>query len=196
MPVSTPCASAGDPAGTQAWRRAARALSLLIAAFSFAGCVSHQQPGVASHPPARVLPVDLEDRARLKEALYAQFSEWRGVPYRIGGASRDGVDCSGFVQLTYQSLLGIELPRSTDVQVNAGVPVSQHELLPGDLVFFRTGVGSRHVGIYLENRKFIHASSEKGVMISGLDDHYWSRRYWKAVRVAPLNRLQTAENRQ
>ena len=92
---------------------------------------------------------------------------------------------TGFNAITYQSLLGIELPRSTDVQSSAGIPVAQRELMPGDLVFFRTGRSGRHVGIYLENRKFLHASTEKGVMISGLDDHYWSRRYWKAIRVQP-----------
>jgi cell wall-associated NlpC family hydrolase len=90
------------------------------------------------------------------------------------------------VQLTYQSLLGIELPRSTDVQSTIGRPVSQRELAPGDLVFFKTGLRSRHVGIYIEDRKFMHASTDKGVMISGLDDFYWSRKYWKAVRVPAL----------
>ena len=159
--------------------------AVLAAVLLVAGCASHRPEGVATSPPARVLPVDLADKVRVKQALYSQYDEWRGVPYRIGGVSRNGVDCSGFVQLTYQSLLGIGLPRSTDVQSGAGTPVAQRELLPGDLVFFRTGRSGRHVGIYLENRKFLHASTEKGVMISGLDDHYWSRRYWKAIRVQP-----------
>ena len=164
-----------------------RSALALAAALMLAGCVSHRpaDSGTAGYPPARVLPVDLADKVRVMQALYSQYDEWRGVPYRIGGVSRSGVDCSGFVQLTYQSLLGIDLPRSTDVQSGAGLPITQRDLLPGDLVFFRTGRSGRHVGIYLENRKFLHASTEKGVMISGLDDHYWSSRYWKAVRVQP-----------
>src|SRR5690606_32354299 len=108
---------------------------------------------------------------------------WKNVRYKPGGMSRDGVDCSGFVYLTYDSRLGLKLPRSTDAQSTLGTAIATHELMPGDLVFFRTGKAQRHVGIYLEDGKFLHASTEKGVMISRLDDPYWKRTYWKSVRL-------------
>ena len=116
-------------------------------------------------------------------ALYSQYNEWKNVRYRAGGMSKQGVDCSGFVYLTFNSRFHIRLPRSTNEQVRVGREVSQNALAAGDLVFFRTGRVQRHVGIYLENRKFLHASTIKGVMISSLDDSYWSRAYWKSMRI-------------
>ena len=127
--------------------------------------------------------VDFTNKSQVKQALYAQFDQWRAVKYKSGGLSRDGVDCSGFVYLTFNSRLGIELPRSTDLQVTQGKTIPQRELVPGDLVFFKTGKSTRHVGIYLEDGKFLHASTEKGVMISRLTDNYWAKAYWKSIRI-------------
>lgn len=115
-------------------------------------------------------------------ALYDQFSAWQGVPYRLGGTSRNGVDCSGLVHLTFRDLFGIQLPRTTAELAQVGETVKPQALRSGDLVFFRHGRGSNHVGIYLENNRFMHASTRKGVMISSLDDAYWKKRYWKSVR--------------
>lgn len=125
----------------------------------------------------------LEDKRWVKQALYAQFKEWQAVPHRTGGLSKRGVDCSGFVYLTYLSKLGIKLPRSSDAQSAIGYPIDAEELSVGDLVFFKTGIFDRHVGIYLDNRQFLHVSTSKGVTISSLDDSYWSRKYWKAMRL-------------
>lgn len=125
----------------------------------------------------------------LKQTLYAQYNQWKGVKYKAGGLSKAGVDCSGFVYLTYEERLGIKLPRSTDEQVSVGAEIQQNDLLAGDLVFFRTGRNVRHVGIYLEDGKFVHASTEKGVMLSNLADPYWTRTYWKSVRVKGNNSL-------
>jgi len=118
-----------------------------------------------------------------KAVLYRQFHEWKGTKYRLGGMSKKGVDCSAFVQLIYKSKFGINLPRTTRYQSTRGVPVSQQKLETGDLVFFKTGANDRHVGIFLEDRKFLHASSSKGVMISSLDNSYWSRKFWTARRI-------------
>jgi cell wall-associated NlpC family hydrolase len=65
-----------------------------------------------------------------------------------------------------------------------GKKVSQNNLKPGDLVFFKTGLFSRHVGIYLDKRKFLHASTSVGVTISSLDNQYWKKNYWKSVRIS------------
>ena len=119
----------------------------------------------------------------VRATLMSQYDEWKNVRYRAGGTSKRGVDCSGFVFLTFYDEFGIKLPRSTREQVHAGRSIAQRDLVPGDLVFFKTGKTMRHVGIYLEGRKFLHASTERGVMISSLDDRYWSRAYWTSVRV-------------
>ncbi len=115
--------------------------------------------------------------------LYQQYSNWRGTPYRYGGLSRGGVDCSGFVLQTYKSLFNIRLPRSTKDQVSRGKRVYINQLSAGDLVFFKTGRNIRHVGIYLEKGKFVHASSSKGVTVSSIYSGYWKKNYWQARRL-------------
>lgn len=111
------------------------------------------------------------------------FDDWRGTPYRYGGESRRGMDCSAFVSRAYQDLYGQTLPRTTRSQARAGSRVGKRRLRPGDLVFFRTGRNSRHVGIYVKNGEFIHASQRKGVIRSSLSTPYWSRHYWRARRI-------------
>jgi cell wall-associated NlpC family hydrolase len=153
-------------------------LQLLFIAALLSGCSStrfEQQPA-PEH-------LDLSNPSWVKQMLYAQYEQWKAVRYKSGGMSKDGVDCSGFVSLTYDSQLGIKLPRSTDEQVNVGITIMPQDLAPGDLVFFKTGKVTRHVGIYLEDGKFLHASTEKGVMISRMDEAYWAKAYWKAVRI-------------
>ena len=115
--------------------------------------------------------------------LYHQHQEWEGVRYRLGGLNKNGIDCSGFVYLTYKSKMGLRLPRTTRQQSRLGKEIQKHELNAGDLVFFRTGPTSKHVGIYLEKNKFLHVSQKKGVTISRLDNVYWNAKYWKSVRV-------------
>lgn len=115
--------------------------------------------------------------------LYHQHKAWQGVRYQLGGLSKKGVDCSGFVQLTYKTRLGVYLPRTVRQQSKLGKKVAKHELKAGDLVFFKTGPTSKHVGIYLEENKFLHASESKGVTISHLGNVYWKAKYWKSVRV-------------
>ena len=155
------------------------ALVLTLTAL-LAGCAGQR---IDSQAPREMQQENLSNSRWVKQTLYAQYNEWKMVKYRAGGLSKGGVDCSGFVYLTFDARLGIKLPRSTDEQVNAGATIAVRDLAPGDLVFFKTGKNVRHVGIYLEEGKFLHASTEKGVMISKLDDEYWARTYWKSVRI-------------
>ena len=136
-----------------------------------------------SIPYAAAYSVDLTDRTKVKKILYSQLQEWHNVRHRTGGLSKKGIDCSGFVHLTFLSRFGIEVPRSTKLLSKTGAQISQKKLRPGDLVFFKTGIKSRHVGIYVEKGKFIHVSKKKGVMMSSLDNIYWSKNYWKALRL-------------
>ena len=116
-------------------------------------------------------------------SLRDQAEQWRGVPYRYGGLSENGVDCSGFVYLTFQSRLGMELPRTTHELAEQGEKVARDQLRAGDLVFFKTGFRDRHVGIYMGGDRFLHASTSRGVMTSSLNNVYWRKHYWKARRL-------------
>ncbi|MDZ7664582.1 MAG: NlpC/P60 family protein [Desulfotignum sp.] len=125
----------------------------------------------------------LSNKETVKGRLYLQHDKWKGVKYKMGGLSKKGVDCSGFVYLTYLELFGVQLPRSTGSQSQIGKKIQTDNLRSGDLVFFKTGWKGMHVGIYLENNSFLHASTKKGVMISRLDNPYWKSRYWQTKRV-------------
>ncbi len=94
-----------------------------------------------------------------------------------------GIDCSAFVQRTFREQFGLELPRSTSEQQETGKSISRTQLRTGDLVLFRAGSTGRHVGIYLGNNQFVHASTSSGVTISSMDEPYWKKRYNEARRV-------------
>lgn len=127
--------------------------------------------------------VDLSNIRQVKQILYSELRAWDAVGYRMGGLSKEGVDCSGLVYIIYRSRFGIPIPRRTYEQSLLGYEVPQQQLRPGDLVFFRTGRYVNHVGIYLEHRRFLHVSTQQGVMVSSLDNIYWAGKYWKSVRV-------------
>jgi cell wall-associated NlpC family hydrolase len=136
-----------------------------------------------AHTKSDTAPADLADSRKILDLLYQQVEAWEGTPYRLGGLSKEGIDCSGFVYMTYLTRFNIALPRSTHQQSQVGDYVLKKGLRAGDLVFFRIGYSTRHVGIYLENGLFAHASKSKGVMLSRLQDDYWSKRYWKTIRI-------------
>jgi len=150
---------------------------LVLSALLLVGCQSQmsESPHYAS---------GLSDPAYARSALYEQYQQWQGVPYRTGGESRRGVDCSAFMQLTFREQFAMQLPRDTDSQAHIGRTISSRQLRPGDLVFFNIGRSTRHVGVMVEKNKFLHASSSKGVMISDLNQPYWQRYYWQARRLS------------
>ncbi|OON37067.1 bifunctional murein DD-endopeptidase/murein LD-carboxypeptidase [Izhakiella australiensis] len=125
----------------------------------------------------------------IKSRLMDQYASWKGVRYRLGGDSKRGIDCSAFVQTTFRDQFGLSLPRSTSEQRGSGRSIQRSKLRPGDLVLFRAGSTGRHVGIYLGNDNFVHASTSSGVMISSMNDSYWKNRYREARRV--LSRTQS-----
>jgi cell wall-associated NlpC family hydrolase len=106
-----------------------------------------------------------------------------GVPYRYGGSSPRGFDCSGLVQYSY-ARAGARLPRNTQAQRAHSRPVSQRQLRRGDLLFFnQEGKRASHVGIYLGNNRFVHApSSGKSVYVADFTDPYWRRHFHEARR--------------
>lgn len=117
--------------------------------------------------------------------LYRFIDDWYGVSYRYGGTDKSGIDCSAFVQKMYQDVYCTDLVRTAREQFhNCKIVWDKDNLNEGDLVFFRTrGKRISHVGIYLADDFFVHASSSSGVMISNLSDAYWSRRYAGAGKI-------------
>src|SRR5580658_3568855 len=121
--------------------------------------------------------------------LLSFMDYWYGAPYHYGGMSRDGIDCSGFAFLLMSSVYSLaSLPRTAKEQYESSRHIRRDELQEGDLVFFHT-LGRRkavtHVGVYLRNNKFIHASVS-GVMISDLSDGYYDKHYIGAGRVLDM----------
>ncbi|MGL4601817.1 MAG: NlpC/P60 family protein [Plesiomonas sp.] len=127
----------------------------------------------------------LGDPIMVVAALHEQLDDWYGAPYHLGGMTKRGVDCSGFVSVTFKERFALGLPRTTSEQVRKGAKVTKSELQPGDLVFFRTGRGPNglHVGIYADNDSFIHASTSSGVVKSSMNNQYWRQVYWQSRRL-------------
>ncbi|MGZ3767458.1 MAG: C40 family peptidase [Mucilaginibacter sp.] len=134
------------------------------------GEVVQPQPSIAEKYSS-ILGVD---RGQIQNGrLYAFIDQWMGTPYRFGGLDHDGIDCSGLAFLLEQQVYGINIPRMTSQQVNAIKRKYEEELQEGDLVFFDyDGKKFSHVGIYLQNGYYVHASSTKGVIIVKLHDPY------------------------
>lgn len=120
--------------------------------------------------------------------LYNEGAKWLGTPHRMGGSTRKGVDCSGFVAIVYREVYGKRLARSSaDMLKHNCKKVSRSKLREGDLVFFHTGGSKKktpnHVGIYLKNGRFIHTSTSRGVTVSSLSEPYYTRSWLTGGRV-------------
>lgn len=122
---------------------------------------------------------------RRESRLWDHAQTLVGIPYRYGGSTRSGMDCSGVVVRLFLDIYGIELPHKTSTLYTKGAAVSIRSLRVGDLVFFRYEAQTTpsHVGVFLGNGIFIHASSSKGVILSRLDDDYYKKRYAGARRI-------------
>ena len=126
--------------------------------------------------------LDIEVEKLTNKKLVDYMHQWYSVPYRIGGTSKEGIDCSAFVQGIVGDAFGVQLPRTAREQALFCSEIEKKDLQEGDLVFFNTTGGISHVGLYINNNKFIHASTSMGVVISDLDEPYWQRRFVKAGR--------------
>ncbi|MFQ6092945.1 MAG: C40 family peptidase [bacterium] len=123
-----------------------------------------------------------QDRKRMERVI----ESYLGAPYRWGGEGQDGVDCSGLVVAVFRQALALPLPHSTQELFRMGLKLGPKEASFADLVFFGgKGGGATHVGICLGDGRFVHASKERGVMISSLDSPYFRERYIGARRIGP-----------
>lgn len=173
-----------------------RLLLIAFVAVLMTACSSHQpakSPALHSKQSTTKIPKSkpkhpslrqsISQKQNLKQKLLNQYTRWKGAPYRLGGLNRKGIDCSGFVYLTYKDQLKTLLPRTTKMQSQTGKLVKYRQKQIGDLLFFKTGVKVRHVGIYLGEQQFMHASTSQGVVISNLNNPYWQRSFWKVKRI-------------
>lgn len=142
-----------------------------------------------SGTPSSSPPVGEDVRSR----LISVTNEWTGTPYAYGGESRKGIDCSAFVQVLYSNAYSTRLPRSTNAQRKVGKSVRRSDLRTGDLVFFDTGPRQSHVGVYIGNDEFAHASSSSGVTVSSLSEAYWNRTFEEGVRPTMVEATVAAE---
>ncbi|MWN90564.1 endopeptidase [Gilliamella sp. Pra-s65] len=115
--------------------------------------------------------------------IESHYKKWQNTPYRYGGTTLSGSDCSALVMNFFKNRLSKNLPRSAAEQARLGVKVNTPKA--GDLVFFKTGRSRSglHVGIYYADGKFLHASTSKGVIYSSLNESYWKKHYWMTRRV-------------
>ncbi len=127
------------------------------------------------------LKLDLDIDQTDNHELYIEAAQWIGVPYREGGNSKRGTDCSGFTTHIYKKVYNKKISRSSEEQRSKDCrKISRRQLKEGDLVFFSSQKSKKkatHAGIYLKNSKFVHASTSRGVMVSSLDEPYY-KQHW------------------
>jgi len=161
--------------------KAIQIASIIMVALILSAC-----SGIPSSQPSSLITLapdqSMNDRVVHEKLMFFYF-RWKGVPHLDGGTTIKGVDCSGLIMRSYQDVYGVTLPRSTHLQSQTGLYLTRDELDVGDLVFFKTGIKQLHVGVYMGQSKFMHASSSRGVMISKLDNPYWQEKYWHARRL-------------
>lgn len=124
--------------------------------------------------------------------MFEFIDNWYGTRYRLGGNSKSGIDCSAFTQLFFLTVYGINLPRTAREQYNLSARVNRSHLQQGDLIFFNTRGGVSHVGVFLQNNKFVHASTSGGVTISDFYDPYWHKKFVGVGRMIPTSQKENS----
>lgn len=153
----------------------------------FTGCIPNNIEQVQKEDNLSIIEKQKEaNLLYIQEALADFYQEWKNVKYKFGGESKKGIDCSAFTQRVFKEKFNLEIPRTTRTQVKIGETVKKSELELGDLIFFKTGKRDRHVGIYIGEGKFMHASI-KGVKITNLDKPFYKKSYWVSKRVINQN---------
>jgi len=127
--------------------------------------------------------------------MFEFIDDWYGTPYRLGGTTKKGVDCSAFSQFLFAAVYGFSIPRTAREQYSLTSRISRTELKEADLIFFNTRGGISHVGVYLQNNKFVHASTSGGVMISDIFDEYWARKFIGVGRLKNKELLATGNSK-
>lgn len=118
----------------------------------------------------------VDEKEVKKKKIYQFVTEWYGVPYKYGGCDKKGTDCSCFACNLYQTVYDIKLPRTAREISEKCDKVKEHNVREGDLIFFKINSSQvSHVGVYLTNNKFVHASTSKGVIINDINDAFYKK---------------------
>lgn len=144
---------------------------------------SDDSESTSSAPVMTDVSSQMKEITSVDRQLQNAHQEWKGTPYIYGGNGSSGIDCSAFTQVVFRDFFDTDLPRNTRSQLQEGSGVRRKSIQTGDLIFFKTGRKSLHVGISMGNGDFLHASQSSGVMISNIGDLYWATRYLGARRV-------------
>lgn len=162
-------------------------LSVVEASVLFSSCGTNRSTTSSSHKTieekyAHLLGVSKTNISDKK--LYAFIDEWYGVKYKYGGKDKRGVDCSGFTSVLFKEVYGKSVSGSSASIYNQCQKISKKNLEEGDLVFFKIeSKDISHIGIYLQNNKFVHATTKAGVMIDDLDEDYYRKYFESAGRL-------------
>lgn len=163
-----------------------RAIFAVTLSLILQGCQTAKPVNDASSPRVKP-PIVAAETVPIPNKWLPMLTEqplaWRGTPYVLGGTSKTGIDCSGFVHMTFKKHLDKDIPRSTKLLSTYGHRIDHNNARAGDLVFFHTSDTVDHVGIYVSATEFVHASTSKGVIVSKYSNPYWKPRYWQTRRI-------------
>lgn len=161
--------------------------TLLLGSCAALGPVSEPGPTPPPAPRPAIPPThtptpggfspSADARSPEQQRLHTAYRDWEGTPYLYGGGDREGVDCSAFTAIVFRDYLQTDLPRTTGEQWTQGRRIARRNLAPGDLVFFKTSRKTWHVGVMLDEKWFLHASTSGGVTVTALDSPYWANVY-------------------
>lgn len=160
--------------------KSVRIILIIIIAAVMTAC--HSQKSTTRRPTGKEKPVALQGKAANKytQQLMAEAYSWLGTPYKYGGTSKKGADCSGFVMTIFKNSLDIDLPRVSGDQGTFCRTIKKGDLFPGDLVFFASKGKINHVGLYVGDNKMVHASTSKGVVVCDLSMDYFAKHFHHA----------------
>ena len=172
-----------------------RILLCLLLAFS---CTTYYRPPFDRQQALRkshaiLTPEEIASRDSLVQSFLNHIKVYLGTPYQLGGYSREGIDCSGFVSIVFNECFKIEVPHKAYQIYESCQKIKRSELNLGDLVFFRNRKKIDHVGIYLIKNYFVHASVSDGVTVSELTEKYYRTRFSAAGRIIDLNTVAKRE---
>ena len=134
-------------------------------------------------PDNFVEPGEESSVQEIQQFLQLAYQDWKGTPYLLGGSGYNGIDCSAFMKVVFEDYFLIQIPRTTREQIHFGRKVKRAQIQTGDLVFFKTGRTTFHVGVMINRNEFLHASTSNGVKISELSYPFWKENFETVRRV-------------
>lgn len=172
---------------TVSYHKIIRWLVVCVAAIALSSCGTRRMSYDFRDLAVAAIRLDMDIEMKDNHKLYLEAADWIGTPYRYGGTTKKGVDCSGLTSAIYRKVYGKKLSRSSEEQRDRDCRrVLKRNLKEGDLVFFHNGKKKRkasHVGIYLKDGKFVHASTSVGVVVSSLNERYYDKHWLQGGRV-------------